>query len=79
MFPLEVDTLYQDQAMKVFLVDDSAVIRQRLKRMLADVDNIEVTGEAGDAREATEAITDSKPDVVLLDIHLMGGSGIEVF
>ena len=64
--------------MKVFLVDDSAVIRQRLKRMIADVQEIEVTGEAGDASEATRAILEGKPDVVLLDIHLLGGSGIDV-
>lgn len=64
--------------MKVFLVDDSAVIRQRLKRMIADVQEIEVTGEAGDANEATRAILQNKPDVVLLDIHLLGGSGIDV-
>ncbi len=64
--------------MRVFLVDDSAVIRQRLKRLLADLKEIEVMGEAGDAAEATEAIHQGKPDVVLLDIHLLGGSGIEV-
>lgn len=64
--------------MRVFLVDDSVVIRQRLKRMLADLKEIEVMGEAADAAEATEAIHVAKPDVVLLDIHLLGGSGIEV-
>ena len=64
--------------MKVFLVDDSVVIRQRLKRMLADLKEVQVTGEAGDADQATQAIKDSKPDVVLLDIHLIGGSGIDV-
>lgn len=64
--------------MKVFLVDDSAIIRQRLKRMLANMVNVEIVGEAGDAQEATNAILHDKPDVVLLDIHLLGGSGIDV-
>ncbi len=68
----------QDPTMRVFLVDDSVVIRQRLKRMLANLKDIEVMGEAADAAEATEAIHQAKPDVVLLDIHLLGGSGIEV-
>ena len=65
-------------SMKVFVVDDSVVIRQRLKRMLADEVEIEVIGEAGDAQAATTAILEQKPDVVLLDIHLLNGSGIDV-
>jgi len=65
--------------MKVFLVDDSVVIRQRLKRMLADVEQLQVIGEAGDAQAATtDAILEQKPDVILLDIHLLDGSGIDV-
>lgn len=65
-------------ALKVYLVDDSAIIRQRLKRMLTGIANVEIVGEAGDAQEATTAILQFKPDVVLLDIHLLGGSGIDV-
>ena len=64
--------------MKVFLVDDSMVIRQRLKRLLADVQDVQVIGEAGQVQEATDAILEQKPDVVLLDIHLFNGSGIGV-
>ncbi len=64
--------------MKVFLVDDSMVIRQRLKRLLADVQDVQVIGEAGEVQEATDAILERKPDVVLLDIHLFSGNGIDV-
>ncbi len=65
--------------MKVFLVDDSLVIRQRLKRMLAEVQEVQVVGEAGEVQEATDAILKQKPDVVLLDIPLLGGeSDIDV-
>lgn len=65
--------------MKVFLVDDSIVIRQRLKRMLADVAEVQVIGESGDSQEAITAILKQKPNAVLLDIHLLGGgSGIDV-
>lgn len=64
--------------MKVFLVDDSVVIRQRLKRMLADVQEIQVIGEAEGVLEATNAIVEQKPDAVLLDIHLFDGNGIDV-
>ena len=65
--------------MNVFLVDDSIIIRRRLKRMLADVQGVQIVGEAGDAQTATtDAILQQKPDVVLLDIHLLNGSGIDV-
>jgi DNA-binding NarL/FixJ family response regulator len=39
---------------------------------------IEVVGEAGDVDEAIRVITDQKPDVVLLDVHMPGGGGVEV-
>ncbi len=64
--------------MNVFLVDDSLVIRQRLKRMIADLPDVQVIGEAGGAQEATDAIFATKPDVVLLHIQLLTGSGIDV-
>ncbi len=64
--------------MNVFLVDDSLVIRQRLKRLLADVGEVQVVGESGEVQEATNAILEQKPDVVLLDIHLFNGNGIDV-
>lgn len=64
--------------MNVFLVDDSVVLRQRLRRMLVEVSGIQVIGETGDARAAMEAILIQKPDVVLLDIHLLDGNGIDV-
>jgi DNA-binding NarL/FixJ family response regulator len=62
--------------MKVFLVDDSVVIRERLKRLLADVQEIQVIGETGSALEATDAIVKLNPDLVFLDIHLFDGNGI---
>lgn len=66
----------KQNSLDVFLVDDSVIIRQRLKRMLADAQGIKVIGEAGDVQQALEAILRQKPDVVLLDIHLHNGSGI---
>lgn len=64
--------------MKVFVVDDSAVIRERLKRLLAEVPQLQVVGEAGDAHVALAAILEQRPDVVLLDIHILNGNGIDV-
>ena len=69
---------WKGKSMNVFLADDSLVIRQRLKRMVADLQEVQVIGEAGDAQEAMDAIRKQKPDVVILDIHLLNGSGIDV-
>ncbi len=64
--------------MKVFVVEESAVIRQRLKRLLAEVPQLQVVGEAGDAHVALAAILEQRPDVVLLDIQIFNGKGIDV-
>ena len=65
--------------MRVFIVDDSAIVRDRLATMFAELtDDIELIGHAQDSREATEAIRSLKPDAVILDIRMPGGSGIEV-
>ncbi len=64
--------------MKVFVVDDSSVIRDRLKRLLGEAPEVRVVGEAGDAQGAIAAILEQKPDVVLLDLHLLDGNGIDV-
>ena len=64
--------------MKVFIADDSAIIRELVKDMLEDIPNIEVIGEAAGGPEAIEVIQNLKPDVVILDIRMPGGSGIEV-
>lgn len=64
--------------MKVFVVEDSAVIRERLKRLLAEMPEVQVVGETGDAQLALAAILEQRPDVVLLDIHILNGNGIDV-
>ena len=64
--------------MNILIVDDSATIRERLRDMLSilpGVDRVDVAATASDARQCLEA---APPDVVVLDIHLSQGSGIEV-
>jgi DNA-binding NarL/FixJ family response regulator len=63
---------------RVFLVEDSEMIRKRLVSMLADISSVEVVGHAEDAGEAVAGILSAKPDVVVLDIKLKAGNGIEV-
>ena len=62
----------------VFLVEDSAIIRERLFQMLEALPNVKVIGYAETPTEAIEQIGISRPDVVILDIKLNGGSGITV-
>lgn len=65
--------------MKVFLVDDSPEIRQRLSEMLDGLEGIEIIGQADKASTAINFIHAVKPDVVLLDIQLVGHeTGIDV-
>ena len=63
---------------KVFIADDSSVIRDRLNALLSDLPGVEVIGEAGDAEETLKGIQELNPDVVILDIRMPGGNGIGV-
>ena len=62
----------------VFLVEDSASIRERLLRLLESVPGARVIGQASDAEEAIAAILAARPDVVLLDVQLDQSSGFDV-
>jgi DNA-binding NarL/FixJ family response regulator len=64
--------------MKVFLVDDSLVIRQRLAKMLSSLNGVKVIGESREARDATDSILRLRPDVVILDLQLLTGTGFDV-
>lgn len=59
--------------MRVFLVDDSAVVRQRLVELLSSQHGVEVVGEATDAQSAIVGIEALLPDAVLLDLGIPGG------
>jgi two-component system, NarL family, response regulator NreC len=62
----------------VVLVDDHAVVRSGLRLLLDAQDDIDVVGEAGNAKDAIFRARALKPDVILLDIVMPGESGIEV-
>jgi len=66
------------RALRVLIVDDEEPARDRLRRMLATIDGIEVAAEAADGSEALERIEAERPDLVFLDIEMPGLSGIEV-
>ena len=63
---------------RAVIVDDHAVVRSGIKLLLEREDDIEVVGEAGNAKDAIFRARALKPDVILLDIVMPGQSGIEV-
>jgi len=62
---------------RVLVVDDHAVVRSGLRRVLEAEDDIEVVAEAGDLRDAVFEARAHKPDVILMDVVMPGASGIE--
>ncbi|MGA2820325.1 MAG: response regulator transcription factor [Anaerolineales bacterium] len=62
---------------RIVLVDDHEVVRLGLKSLLERHHGFEIVAEASTAREAVEKCVAYKPDVVVMDIRLPGGSGIE--
>ena len=62
--------------LRLILVDDHAIVRHGLAGLLNGEPDLEVVGEASTAAEAVRAAERLRPDVVLMDIHLPGESGI---
>jgi DNA-binding NarL/FixJ family response regulator len=59
------------------LVDDHEIVRRGLQQLLASEDDLTLVAEAGNVRDAVSEATRSRPDVVVMDVRLAGGSGIE--
>lgn len=66
------------RACRVFLVDDHAVFRSGVRAELGGQPGIEIVGEAGSVAEAVSGIPRTRPDVVLLDVHMPDGGGVAV-
>jgi two-component system response regulator DevR len=63
--------------LRVLLVDDHEVVRSGIKALLQATEDIVVTGEASSVREAIDEADRTRPDVVVMDVRLADGSGIE--
>lgn len=64
--------------LRVFIADDSVLVRERLAALVSESEGSEVVGQAGNAPEAIDAIRQLRPDVVILDVRMPGGSGLQV-
>jgi len=64
--------------MRVFIADDSEILRSRMIEMLSEFKEIEIVGQTGYVHEAIKSIKKLIPDVVILDIRLPDGNGINV-
>jgi two-component system invasion response regulator UvrY len=63
---------------RVFMVDDHALVRTGMRMILSAETDIEVVGEAESGEEALPLIRKLRPDIVLCDLHLPGVSGLEI-
>jgi DNA-binding NarL/FixJ family response regulator len=63
---------------KVLLVDDSSIVRDRLEAMISEVPKVETISQAKDLLEALGLLKKLDPEVVVLDIEMTGGSGIDL-
>ena len=64
--------------MRAIVIDDSRLARNELKRLLKELDIIQVISEANEAEEAKEKIEQEKPDLIFLDIQMPGKNGFEL-
>ena len=64
--------------MKVVIVDDSVEIQERLLTMLREIPGIEIAGQATTVAQAISTVHVLKPDVMIVDLRLPDGSGLDV-
>ncbi len=67
----------KSEPLKVLLVDDHEVVRQGLRALLESNETIDVVGEAGTAADAVRRVGYDGPDVVVMDVRLPDGSGVD--
>ncbi|HLX11600.1 MAG TPA: response regulator transcription factor [Bacteroidota bacterium] len=64
--------------MKVLVADDSLIVCARLISMLTDIDGVEIVGQTRNVSGTITSVLTLQPDVVILDIQMPGGTGIDV-
>ena len=64
--------------LRVFVVEDHALVRQALQRFLATQQDLELVGSSGTAQDGLDGVLRTRPDVALLDLKLPDGDGIQI-
>jgi DNA-binding NarL/FixJ family response regulator len=64
--------------MRLFIADDSELLRERLVDVLSEIEGVEIIGQGEDTIGVIEAVKRLYPDLVILDIRMPGGNGIQV-
>src|SRR5712691_6762811 len=67
----------KEMPLRVMLVDDHEIVRDGIRAMLQATGDVIVTAEAGSVRDAIDEADRARPDVVVMDVRLTDGSGIE--
>ena len=67
-----------DAVLRVLIVDDELLARQRLEDLLSERDDADLVAQAENGREAVEAIEEHDPDLVFLDVQMPGLNGVDV-
>ena len=75
---MPLTTISSNKNTRVFIADDSLIVREHLVTMLDELSRIVIVGQAETVAEAIKGILEFQPDVVILDIRMPGGSGIDV-
>lgn len=77
-FGFENVVVKKGDKMRIFLADDSTLVRERLKTLFSEIKGVEIAGEAYDVPGTIDGIQGCKPDVLILDIRMPGGNGFDV-
>lgn len=78
---MQIASPFPDQPpapLRVFIVEDSGYLLERLEEMVRNIEGARCAGSAGTADAALRAIADTRPDAVILDVRLAQGSGFDV-
>ena len=70
--------MQENSRYRVFIVDDHPVVRDGLKNLIEQEEDLVVCGEAADAATALKTIPETSPDIALVDLSLEHSSGLEL-
>ena len=73
-----MQTTLQSANLRVLIADDSALLRERLARLLSSIEGVTIAGEAADGTTALTLVQTLWPDALILDLRMPGQSGVEV-